>query len=118
MKTDKIYMIMVCTKLEEYIIKNTKDNGEIVEKKSGFPDFGDSNTVGFFYEKEKALDAVHNNAGDINETIYDYAIVEEVEPGLYPCSTVRWLYKFDYKTKQYNPIEEPEILSHMCGIVV
>jgi hypothetical protein len=111
-------MIMVFTKLEEHKILFTKDNGDMIEKKSGFPDFGATRTVGFYYEKETALDAVHNNAGDMNETVYDYAIVEEVEPGLYPCSTVRWLYKFDYKTKQYNPIEEPEILSHMCGIVV
>lgn len=61
-----------------------------------------SRVVGYFNNFEQANNAVINNLGDINEHgWYNYVVVEEVNEGLYPLTDNRWIYKFDYITKQY-----------------
>lgn len=120
MKTNAnpIYTIMVCTKIDEMIYTKKNENGDIVSKKSGFPDFGDSRVIAFYHEKETAIEAVKANAGDMYETCYDYAIVEEVEPGLYSGSITRWVFKYNRDIKGYEPIDEPDILKHACSITI
>lgn len=49
--------------------------------------------------------------GDINETIYDYAVIEKIGPGLYPYCINRWFYKFNYKDDAYECIIEPDCIS-------
>ena len=107
-----IYTIMCFTKLEELKTKTGKS--------TGFPDFGDSYIAGFYTDFETAKEDVEHNACDINETCYDYAIIEKVEEGLYRPATkeARWLYQFNYLTKQYEPIDEPPFLQHICGITM
>ena len=39
---------------------------------------------GYFNDLESAIDAVHRNVTDIHETIYPYAVIEELDPGLFP----------------------------------
>jgi len=117
-KHDAIYTIMVCTKIAETIHKKTKEDGTIVEKPTGFPDFGDCRVVGFYHEKDNAIDTVKQNGGDIYETCYDYAIVEKVEPGLYSCATERWVFKHNRETDGYDLIDEPAILKHACGLTI
>lgn len=115
---EPIYAIMVCTKIEEHIYTMKDENGNEKEKPSGFPDFGATRVVGFYHEKENAIDAVKENAGDIWETCYDYAIVETVEPGLYQSSHDRWIFKHNPSTGGYDEIPEPEILNHTVGITI
>ena len=115
---NKIYTIMVCTKIKEHTYVQKDELGNIIEKPSGFPDFGDSRVVGFYHEKEHALETVMNNGGDIWETCYDYAIVEEVEPGLYTCSITRWVFKHNKETGFYDPIDEPPVMKHTCGLTI
>ena len=67
-----------------------------------------SRTVGWVKTFEEAEEIVLNNQGDIFEYMYDYAIIEEVEEGLYPFSFTRWLYKIDLKERKYYRIEEPD----------
>lgn len=101
----KIYMIMVSTKCE-------------IEGKTKFPNFGASVLVGYYTSKEKAFETVLNNYGDIWETCYDYAVIEEVEEGLYPCSMTRWFFKFNSKLDKYEEIKEPKGFQHFCGLIV
>ena len=93
---------------------------EKLEYKDKFHDIGASRLVGFYHNFNDAEKAVTTNAGDINETCYDYAIIEKVEPGLYQCATSkdRTLYKFDYESHTYNRIEEPKCLSHIAGFTL
>lgn len=100
----KIYTIMTFEKLEcsEY----------------GFPNFGSQNPCGWYISKTDAFKAVENNMCDIWETCYDYALIEEVVEGLYPCSRIRWFFKFDIDSKTYKQIEEPEWLSHFSGFTL
>ena len=52
-------------------------------KHSGFPDTGCSMMAGFYHEKEQAIEALHKNAMDIRETVYDAAFLLKRQPGLY-----------------------------------
>lgn len=70
---------------------------------------------GFFMEKEKALNAVRDNAGDIRESSYDYAFVEKIGEGLYNVTKERWFFKWDQKARQYVEIKEPEGMKNMIG---
>lgn len=75
----------------------------------GFPNFGNSRVVGFYTKEEDALNAVKNNACDINERCYDYALVEKYNEGLYNVDYHynRKLFKYDIKTDTYNEIDFP-----------
>jgi hypothetical protein len=74
---------------------------------------GNIRTVGFWSKFEDAENVVINNNCDINETIYDYAIIEELEEGLYPFSINSFLYKFDYDIERYvKVLLSKNILSH------
>lgn len=101
----KIYTITTTTKLGE---KN---------EETGFPDFGSSRVVGFYEDKYTAFSRVMENCCDIWETIYDYAIVEEVEEGLYP-RTEQYFFKYNMETQLYEPIEKPEAIKHFCNFSI
>ncbi len=95
----------------------------------GWYNFGSIRTVGYYADLEDARKTVINNAGDICETIYDYAIIEGVEQGLYPITKLQELYKVKDITKTvdgkeyYNPdltyekIDLPKDFSE-CSLVI
>ena len=61
---------------------------------------------------EEALNIVENNIGDLNETIYDYAVIEKLGCGLYPvCNDLyeRHYFVFDYETCKYKIIDKSQI---------
>jgi hypothetical protein len=70
-------------------------------------DHGMTRVVGYYSELETAITAVKENCCDIWESCYDYVIVEEVFPGLYPDAPRRWFFGYDKATGKYNPIDEP-----------
>jgi hypothetical protein len=72
---------------------------------SKFIEIGSSRTVGYYKNKKDAIDTILENCGDIWETIYTYAVVERIEPGLYPIADERWFFKWNMDTRQYEPIE-------------
>lgn len=98
-----IYVIMVCEKLEEH---------------NNLPDVGASRVVGFYTDRSDAEFAVKNNSCDIWEMCYDYAIIEEVEEGLYSLSTERSYYKYDTEDGHYHPIPEPDFMKHLSGFTI
>lgn len=97
MKKQKIYTILTFEKLEQNAI--TK-----------LPELGSERLVGWYSDFEKAEADVCNNACDINETCYQYALIEECTEGLYQYIPHRWLYEYDKATDTYNPIEEPDFM--------
>ncbi len=107
--TTPIYTIVVCTKLQELVYKKTEADGTVLKKPSGFIDYGERDEVGFFHEKENAFDAVKGNACDINETCYEYAIVEEVKPGIYSSTHNRWFFKYNRDRDEYVQIAAPQL---------
>ena len=104
MECNKIYTILVFTRLEE--------------DEHGWPEFDSERIVGYYKNKEIALDAVKCNACDINETCYDYALIEEVEEGLYRPAFNRWLIKYNSDIDKYEQIEEPRFMKHYSGFTI
>ena len=100
--THKIYAITCFSKLEE---------------ENGWPKFGAMAFMGWFSDRKKAISAVKVNACDINETIYNYAVIEEIEEGLYAYPRKRWLFKYSKTDDRYYGIEEPSFLKHIANIL-
>ena len=63
---------------------------------------------GFYHTKRQAIRAVRHNTCDIWETIYPYAFIEEIEPGVYGDSIVCCFFKFDVISKKYEKINIPK----------
>jgi len=85
--------------------------------------FGSIRCVGYYTNFEDAKNAVENNWGDIFETTYNYALIEEVRPGLYPMALKRWLYKIEtdennYIGSIYIPINEPNYFKTVINFAI
>ena len=63
---------------------------------------------GYFWNKESAVDAVHRNVTDMHETIYPYAIIERLEPGLFPVPREREWFGWDEEKDGFYEIKTPE----------
>ena len=83
--------------------------------KLGWLETGCTSTAGYYNKLSEAQRAVMNNMGDINETVYDYAVIEEIPPGFYQHSINSWFYKFDYDKKVYEEIDKPSFV-HECFV--
>ena len=87
---------------------------------SSFDKLGTKNSrvVGFYHNFENADESVKTNSCDINEYSYDYALVEKINPGLYPEATIMQYYKFNYSKQIYESIEALEELSIFCNFTM
>ena len=63
---------------------------------------------GYFWDKESAVDAVHRNVTDMHETIYPYAIIERLEPGLFPVPKEREWFGWVEEKDGFYEIETPD----------
>lgn|SRR5690554_3614814 len=84
---------------------------------------GSSRCVGYYDNFKDADEVVKNNLGDIFETIYNYAVIEKVEAGLYPACLERQFYKIhvendDYRNVTYEPIDEPECVKCIVNFAI
>lgn len=70
--------------------------------------------VGYLSDKEKAIDAVINNACDIYEAgAYPYVIIENIEEGFYQYDFKPMWFKYNKKTDKYDRIEtEPDFVTN------
>lgn len=84
------------------------------------PEWGTKGTRCFGYKKtfENADKAVRENWCDINETIYDYAVIEFMRDEIHPDCLERWFYKFDYDKGIYEAINEPEEVRGFCNFSI
>jgi hypothetical protein len=75
-------------------------------------------TIGFWFKFEDAEYIVLNNICDINETDYNYAIIEELNEGLSPYVENSFLYKFDDNMNKYVHVSSDEIPLNMSFVEV
>lgn len=61
----------------------------------GYLDMGCKRIFGYFGNYEYAHEALKINCCDMFETIYHYAVVEHIEPGIHSIARERWFYKYD-----------------------
>ena len=63
---------------------------------------------GYYWNRDEAVDAVHRNVTDMHETIYPYAIIERLEPGLFPVPKEREWFGWVEEKDGFYEIETPE----------
>lgn len=96
-----------------YRIMMQEFSGE--EKANGWPDSGCQKDMGFYYDKKDAIEAMHENACDIRECIFDYGYVIEQHEGLYDFigSDRRIYFKWDEEKHGFFEAEEPEAMKRL-----
>lgn len=72
-------------------------------------------TVGWYVDEEEAFKAVMENRGGMEECLYDYAVIEEVPPGVYAIPSKEAWFKWNGDEGKFMPISKPEeIRSVVC----
>ena len=89
-----------------------KPEGDI---KSGFPDTGCFDYMGFYYELETALQAMNENWCDIQDACYYAGFILCRFPGLYNCvgEGQRIYFLWDNERQGFFEAEEPENFKHI-----
>ena len=86
---------------------------EKVDRDSGhWIKYGDTRTVGYYFNYEDALEVLTNNICDLWETCYNYAALETLLEGLYPqCQEEYEVEYFHYNIdkNRYEPIDKFEV---------
>lgn len=83
--------------------------------KTGSPHLGFQRTWGYYSEYKTAARALNENWTDMREGVYDYALIENIEEGLSPCSLERQWFKWDDERKGYFEIEEPKCVKYFVN---
>lgn len=90
----------------------------------GIADTGSTRTPCFYHTLKDAKFTVENNACDIWEYCYQYAVIEEVDVGCYPYCGKRWFYKWEkdknekYYGGRYVSIDTPEELKNVVNFAI
>lgn len=88
-------------------------------KYPGYLDFGHERNVGYYTDLGDAIDCVSNNDGDIWETIYTFAMIEEIHEGLYGSAGNRtWWFKWNNMNQQYEPMDMPDLAANKFGFIM
>ena len=70
----------------------------------------DTRCVGYYSTFDKAESVVLHNAFDINETCYDYAVIENIPEGIYQYDFHPTWYKYQKLTDSYIKCEQPSFV--------
>ncbi len=74
-------------------------------------------TIGWFENKADAEDVILKNSYDINEAgYYPYAVIEEVEQGIYPICMKTWWFKwFNGSVETYKACNRPKSVTNLVN---
>ena len=86
-------------------------SGVNVYKETGVSKYIDytSRCRGYYAQLTDALEVVRNYGVDINGTINNYAVIEQIEMGINQKSRTEIWFKWDPLEKRYEPADKPEI---------
>lgn len=76
---------------------------------SGIEDCTDY-TLGYFETLEEAKKSLEDEAIEILGNMYRYALIEKVEPGLYPKAKEEHWFEYDREDEVYKEMENPELI--------
>lgn len=75
-----------------------------------------SRCVGYYETFQEAEYAIKNNIMDINEHgYYKYAVIENIEPGIYNYNRREIWYQWNVDKEQYEECPKPERFLKVCG---
>lgn len=103
-------------------LKLLEDDDACIYTVTGIEGFDNEGTCGalrcfgYYNSLERAERAVVNNACDMWEYLYDYAVIEKVEEGVFPLSFERWFYKFNAREGKFERIPEPKSMGVYINI--
>ena len=86
------------------VVETIIENSEYL---NGMTDTGVFRAWGFYSDKEKAIQSLHENWTNMRDDFYDYAVIEEYEEGIANVTGNRQWFKWDEKCLGYFEIEEP-----------
>ena len=86
------------------VVETIIENSEYL---NGMTDTGVFRAWGFYSDKEKAIQSLHENWTNMRDDFYDYALIEEYEEGIANVTGNRQWFKWDEKRLGYFEIEEP-----------
>ena len=72
-------------------------------------------SLGFFFNREKAINEVKNNSLDIFEGEYYFVVIERVVNGFYATPIEEIWFKYNRNLDKYYEIEKPEPLKNICN---
>ena len=80
---------------------------------------GDTRCVGYYSTFEKAEEVVLDNIFDINETCYDYCVIENIVEGLYEYDFNAIWYQWDDINEKYVKMKEiPKQYKNQVGFAI
>lgn len=75
--------------------------------------------VGYFGDLLTAQECLEQNCCDLHEGIYNYAVVENVKPGLYRSTEATPVFfQWDKEKGGYVKIEKPKALNNFCSFTI
>lgn len=109
---ESLFFVTVLTDLDLFGALATSTGEEI---QSAYQKHHDR-AIGYFHTFEDADAAVRANAGDMEEHCHNYAVVEEVWPGVYPrAKQVQW---YRWVEGAYVPIATPEAVRQVVNFAI
>jgi hypothetical protein len=73
-------------------------------------------TFGFYNTYNEAYEAVNENRCDMHECLYDYIIVEYIEPGIHPLVHTKEWWQWDiHFNKWIALVNRPEEFDGLCN---
>lgn len=87
----------------------------------GWPSYGATRTPLFCAKEEDAVESVEGNRCDMWEYLYEYAVIEFIEPdqmyGGFDNYRRRW-FRFDRDSGKYFEIDEPDFMKRFINIAI
>ena len=71
----------------------------------GVPDIGSARTFGYYNDRDTAIKMVELNNCDIQERLYEYAVIEYIPEGLYNPAEERIFFKWNEDKQEFERIE-------------
>ena len=74
-------------------------------KTNAAPDIGEFRTIGYYPNKGMAIEDVLENAIDMHEDMYKYAVIEFIPFGLYQPATKKIFFEWDDQSRHYFEVD-------------
>lgn len=78
----------------------------------------DRRCVGYVSDLDLAKEIIENNKYDLNETIYNYALIENIPEGIYQYDMNPLWFKFNELDEKYELCEIPKCCKNNVGFSI
>jgi len=72
--------------------------------------------VGYYAQLEDAIQAITNNSDNIHKSIYNYAVIEQIDQGIHIERQKEIWFKWNDEYKHYEPADKPREIKNIVNI--